>query len=391
LIAGTKKIGKGEVLWINLPLSFLKRRTDGMLMHAFLRWISEDWLGLPRLLSVPNGKGGIVLNVHVDSNAALPYLDKLKNEGFFSDGPFSIHITAGPDAREPGDGLGFDLPKNKKSQEWVRYFIKHGHQVGSHGGWIHDYFGLHLTEKETPEFKDDLEKNYEAIKKAAGSAPVEYSAPLGNQPIWVNSWLRNRGYQSYYFVGDNGMGPTQNFRDTEFTDRGLWSFPVASYLQAASFEEADDQKIPEKEFTSWLIGLSHYVADHQNARLFYFHPPGIRFYVGALARWRKENRELIHQHRFEWYTMAGLTQFLNARTEVVWKIDALKVEHEFELSAKGCDKLHEMVWRFPKKTIKNVKVVSGHAQVTEKAQTIEVQPEDDHEIKVQYEEVQDAI
>jgi hypothetical protein len=390
LIAGIQKIGKGQALWINLPLSYLKRRTDGLLMHSFLRWISEDWLGLPRLLTVPNGVGGIVLNVHVDSNAALPFLTQLKNQGFFREGPFSIHVTAGPDTRSVGDGLGFNLIGSKESQNWIHYWLKQGHEVGSHGGWIHDYFGLNIKETESPEFVNYLEKNYQSILDVAKRAPVEYSAPLGNQPLWVNDWLRKKGYRSYYFVGDNGMGPTQNFRDLVFTDKDLWSFPIASYKQIASFEEAEDSKIPKKEMTTWLNDLTEYVVNRQAVRLFYFHPPGIRFYQDSLNQWLKINRKLAQAGRFKWYTMNGLSEFLSKRSNLSWAVNSLGDERQFELRVKSAPDLREMVWRFNKSAVKDLKVTFGKAQVKEHGDEFEIQSQNDESFSVRYEEVANA-
>jgi hypothetical protein len=375
------------VMWINLPLSFLKRRTDGLLMHSFLRFISEDWVGLPRLLAVPNGIGGMVLNVHVDSNAAIPFLTVLKDDGFFEHGPFSIHITAGPDARTAHDGLGFDIPGNKASQDWIHYFVKKGDEVGSHGGWIHDYFGLHITDTETPEFASYLEKNFQAIKKSSGRAPVEYSAPLGNQPIWVNAWLKKHGYRSYYFVGDNGMGPTQNFRDDKFTDEGLWSFPVASFQQVASFEEADQNKIPGPQMTAWLTSLSDFVSRNQLSRLFYFHPPGIQFYQTALIDWFKATSTLANAGRFQWYTMDRLSEFLTRRSNVHWRLVS-RGDQTLELDVESRIDLHEMVWRVSKNAVKEIEVLSGKVKIKEVGNEFEIAPVDDQGIRVRYREVQ---
>ncbi|MEO6383716.1 MAG: hypothetical protein ABIO30_04585, partial [Thermomonas sp.] len=64
LIAGVSAYGKGQVLFVNLPLGYLKLRSDGMLLHGFLSWFGEELGGLPRLLSVPQGVGGMILNWH---------------------------------------------------------------------------------------------------------------------------------------------------------------------------------------------------------------------------------------------------------------------------------------------------------------------------------------
>ena len=387
LVAGIQKLGQGEVLWINLPLAYLKKRTDGILLHSFLRWISEDWVGLPRLLSVPDGVGGIVLNVHVDSNAALPGLTLMKKLNLFSQGPFSIHITAGPDSREIGDGLGLNVPENKVAQDWIHYFVKLGHEVGSHGGWIHDYFGSRLTDTPTEEFRNDLELNRYWLEKISGKPIREYSAPIGNFPVWVAHWIEEHGFNSYYFTGNNGMSPTQSFRDDELTDHQLWSFPITAYHRAASFEEANDLRIPAPEFTGWLTSLSQFVSQYQVVRLFYFHPPGVSFYQKALLDWMKVNADLAKLGQFRWYTMSRMADFLNARAALDWKLVPDLLSHTVTLSIAPHADLTSMVWTFPKKKIKNITVISGHAQIRDSESEVQIQPTQVEPIVIRYEEV----
>jgi hypothetical protein len=144
--AGLRKTGNGEVLYVNLLLGYLKTRTDGLLLHLFLNYFATSLLQLPSLTAVPAGIGGMVMNWHLDSNAALAPLETMRKAGIFEQGPYSIHLTAGPDTREFGDRLGLNVDGDPAIQEWIRYFSQHGHAIGSHGGWIHDYFGLHVSE-----------------------------------------------------------------------------------------------------------------------------------------------------------------------------------------------------------------------------------------------------
>ena len=62
LVAGQKKHGTGDVLFVNLPLGYLKSRTDGLLLHSFLHYFAQQVLHLPYLAPVPDGTGGLVLN-----------------------------------------------------------------------------------------------------------------------------------------------------------------------------------------------------------------------------------------------------------------------------------------------------------------------------------------
>ena len=58
LAAGYRQEGLGRVLFVNLPLGYLASRTDGLLLHSFLHFFGIRMLGLPYLLSVPDGVGG---------------------------------------------------------------------------------------------------------------------------------------------------------------------------------------------------------------------------------------------------------------------------------------------------------------------------------------------
>ncbi len=388
LVAGIQKMGKGETLWINMPLAYLKKRTNGILLHSFLRWVSEDWAGLPRLLSVPDGIGGISLNIHVDSNASLPWLDLMKKFNLFTQGPFSVHFTAGPDARTFGDGLGLDVPKNKVVQDWIHYFVQNGHEVGSHGGWIHDYFGLNLKETPTDEFKKYLEMNRYWVEKVSGKPVKEYSAPIGNFPVWVAHWIEENHFNSYYFTGNSGMGPTQTFRDDELTDHQLWSFPIVAYRQAASFEEANDLHVRSLEFEDWLNSLSQYVSQDRQVRLFYFHPPGVRFYQKALLEWMKLNQKLTKEGVFRWYTMNEMSEFLTKRSQIKWQLSQALSGSGRMVAISAHEGLSSMVWTFSKQKMKNVILVSGKAKIKDLKDEIQVQPESDEAISLHYEEVQ---
>src|SRR5580692_7019922 len=136
LVAGEQSYQKGSVLFVNLPLGYLKGSTDGLLLHAFLKYFASHALSLPYLMPVPDGVGGLVLNWHIDSNAAIKPLQKMSSWTLMKQGPYSIHITAGPDASKPGDGRGFDVDHNPISQGLIRNFTALGYDVGSHGGWI---------------------------------------------------------------------------------------------------------------------------------------------------------------------------------------------------------------------------------------------------------------
>ena len=141
------------MLFVNLPLGYLASRTDGLLLHSFLHFFGVHMLGLPYLASVPDGVGGLVFNWHVDARSSLKPLKMLADEGIFDRGKFSIHFTAGPDVDAFGDHKGLDVAHDPKTQKWIHYLLARGQEIGSHGGWIHNYFGDHINDTNESEFR----------------------------------------------------------------------------------------------------------------------------------------------------------------------------------------------------------------------------------------------
>ena len=85
--AGYHRYENGSVLFVNLPLGYLKSDADGLLLHAFLQYFAVQMLSLPHLLAVPDGVGGLVLNWHVDSilrPGGIPTRLTMKKDSTFS-------------------------------------------------------------------------------------------------------------------------------------------------------------------------------------------------------------------------------------------------------------------------------------------------------------------
>ena len=212
LVAGVHAVDRGGVLFVNLPLGYLKGQTDGVPLHCFLHYFAVDLLHLPTLLATPGGIGGLVFNWHVDSNAALAPIKELDSLGLLEQGPFSIHFTAGPDTYAIGDNAGLNLEHNRELAPWIERFKARGDALGSHGGWIHNYFGLTVNEQNQAQMQQFLELNGRAVTAVSGAPVLEYSAPIGNQPEWVTAWLEFNGVLAYYFTGNSGMAPTRSYR-----------------------------------------------------------------------------------------------------------------------------------------------------------------------------------
>jgi len=338
LAAGYREAGKGGVLFVNLPLGYLKGQTDGLPLHTFLRYFAETILSLPTLSASPQGVGGLVFNWHIDSNAALASLEELDKYGVLSQGPFSIHFTAGPDARQFGDGLGMNLAHNAGMQKWLQRFKERGDALGNHGGWIHDYFGLNVLENNRAEMERFLVLNNQVMEAASGEKMREYSAPVGTQPKWVTQWLESNGFVAYYFIGNTGMAPTRSYREGKLFTQKIWSFPVVTFGKVASFEEADRENIPDREVANWLIQISDFAADNATIRTFYSHPTG-------------------------WYTMSQIADFLNRREQASWHL-ALKGDSMIVEASHPSD-LDQLSWKFPKPRFEKPVIETGSGKVIE--------------------------
>jgi hypothetical protein len=363
LILGERQVGKGLVMFSNLPMGYLKGHTDGLLLHATLRRIA-DLAGVPSLTAAPDGIGGLIFNMHVDANTSRPAFEEMDRRGLFSQGPFSIHFTTGPDAHKKGDRAGMDLEHNPAMQKWIKRFVARGDAIGDHGGWLHDYFGRNVENPDDrAEMISFLKRNDEVLSKVIGEPIREYSAPLGAQPEWVTEWIEKRGVLAYYFTGNTGMSPTRSYRNGVLNARKIWSFPILSYGKVASIEEADKDDVSHQEMTKWLKAISDFAADTGTVRTFYSHPPDFFSYFDSIQQWFDRTRELAAQGRFRWYTMEGIATFLNRRELVRWsEHDTGKLAH---FTATQPSSLQDMTWHLPKLSFSRPVIGSGNAKIRE--------------------------
>ena len=384
LVAGLHKLGRGQVLFVNLPLTYLKVvRTDALPMHGFLHYFGYSVLQLAQLSPLPDAVAGLTLNWHLDSFTAQQPTLTLEKLGIFDDGPFSIDMTAGPDAVTIGDGTGWNLDNNPVAQDILRRFATKGHAIGSHGGWNHDYYGLNANDGNRDTFLSYLEKNLASVTRAvsqplrpylglsttapAATAPLllpavqklktlvdanlgplvrEYSPPVGNNPAWAMDFLEQQGVVGVYFGGHTGLGPTRQYRDGQLRNPGLWVFPVTPAGRYATLEEFQTHKLPKQEAIDWYRDTVDFALSQHTSRMIYMHPNGANVWpdvVQNLLAYAKSKG----QENFRWYTMPRLADFMTARQAVKWteQRDGAGLA-AFEASHPGS--LNEMVWLLPK-------------------------------------------
>ena len=361
MVAGYHRYGRGSVLFVNLPLGFLESYTDGLPLHAFLDFFATKMLSLPYLMSIPDGIGGLVLNWHVDYEGAIKPLEEMNTWTIVKQGPYSIDFTAGPDDNAPGDGQGLDVLHNPTAQGLIHYYQGLGYQIGSHGGWLHNYFGEHVNNTNSAEMEQYLELNNRALETVTAMPVREYSAPVGNHPEWVTQWLEKHGVVAYYFTGDTGMGPTIGYRKGQRAGSEIWAFPILHLDRAATFEEMPWDGYSDPVVSQWLDEATDFVLNHRQVRLIYFHPPGIVRYHAIIDQWMKKTAQLKAQGLFRWYTMVQIADFLNVRTSVQWKIH--ESGHSALLEASDQATLNHQTWRFPKDAFGEPRVAEGTARV----------------------------
>ncbi len=358
LAAGITNYGKGKILFVNIPLGYFAGITDGMLLRGFLHYFGVEMLQLPRLSGLPDARGGLVLNWHCDVMEAQESIEELDTFGVWDRGKFSINFTAGPDENNFGDGLGFDIPNNPVMKKWINIFVEKGHAIGSHGGWIHNYYGMNVSENNGAEFLNYLVLNANAIKAVTGQIALEYSAPQGNNPHWAMAWLEKQGIVGYYYAGDTGCAPHRAYRNGAIGNPKMWAFSVTPFGKYAVWDEFDMHGIPEKDAERWYHTLMDFVVKYRTTRLIYMHPPYAQLHTSVLKNMFDRADLYASQGLFQWYTMAQLGQFENSRLNTLWNIIDLG-NNNSRFEATHPVSLETMTWLLPKARYKNKPAITA--------------------------------
>lgn len=368
LVAGTRTVGSGKLLFVNMPLGYFKAiGTDSAPLHGFLNLFAREHVGMPMVSLQPAGRGGLVYNWHVDDGDDLNVdtkallADKSK---ILEQGPFSIHFTAGPDVITFGDGNGMNLPGNPGSQKLVRKLdaLKIKHEMGSHGGWIHDYWGEQASETNEATFSTYLSQNFAAIENVIGRKLREYSSPAGNTPKWAVKWIENHGVVAYYTVGDGGASAVRPWRDGARITTNMWAVPVTPLGLYATFEEFDDFGISNAVSGQWLIDLQSFTVNLRTNRMFYNHPPGALGHLQALQPLLDRAARLKADGRFNWYTMAQVADFSQRRIATTWS-KTTSTAGLASFTASHPSSLKDVTWLLPRSRYDAPKVVSGDATI----------------------------
>ncbi|MGO0122186.1 hypothetical protein [Desulfothermobacter acidiphilus] len=310
--------GGGTALYVNLPLAWLKQRTDDLPLRSILTTFLFAYARLPHLVNAPEGRGTLVVNIHVCSSVWAPSLAQLFQEGILDERiPFSVHITAGPDCRKPGDGLGFDALRPDRA-ELVRGIARRA-SLGAHGGWAHDYFAYQVVNTPSDQAKEYIQRNLTCLQELAGRPVREYSAPGGNHPPWVTRWLAEHGVVAFYSPGNGGSAPQRPWLEGQPFKGDIWEFPVTPCGRWACLEELSRQGVAQEEVIKWIDELATFCSRRRVVRTVYTHAAAYPYAHQVLQHLHAQLLEFQRQGKLQVATMEQVADFLNRRACTTWR------------------------------------------------------------------------
>ncbi|OPX83864.1 MAG: hypothetical protein A4E53_04466 [Pelotomaculum sp. PtaB.Bin104] len=310
----------GAVVYANMPLGRYKLRSDDLTPRSVLRTFLIDYAKVPRLVNSPGGKGGIVFNLHICSGAYFRALMVMMMQGLFqADLPFSTHITAGPDTYKLGDGAGFFAESLYKGRPVLEVLQNYG-EIGSHGGWMHNFFAFNVENLPQQKALQLLEWNFYALETITGKKVREYSDPGGNHPPWLKYSLEQLGVNSYYYAGDSGASPSHPRINGEYGGDKMWAFPISPYQKFASLEEMERGHVTPGEVKQWTADLVDFAADEKTIRMIYTHPSDTRFCLDAIRAFEEKVSAEQQNGRITMAPMSWYADFLNRSAKTSYQI-----------------------------------------------------------------------
>jgi hypothetical protein len=311
--------GPGKVLYVNLPLGYVKCYSDDFPLRSVLRTFLAGVVKMPHLVGVRDGRGGLVINWHIDSSIDWRSLRDMMKDGYLGpDLRYSLDITAGDFRDTPGDGLGFDAcGKGRPTIDLIKGFGS----VGSHGGWAHNWFAAKVESGAfvKREIYANIKRNTDCLESVTGTKVVEYSAPNGIHPQPVTTEvLEELGFLAYYYTGDTGSAPNRTFLNGRKISDKVIAFPIMPLGKSASLYEMKGRGTPEDEVERWLLETTDYVIRNRTVRLVYSHPYDVPDYPRALKTFlkyasRKQKEGLLRVESMGEFA-SFLLRFLKTRT-----------------------------------------------------------------------------
>jgi hypothetical protein len=340
VLAASHTAGRGTVLFVNLPLTAMKLQGDGLLLHSLLRHFAQDIAQLPQLSPLPDARGALVMNWHIDNAAALPALAQLAKLGLQDLGPYAVHLANDISLTSPAGDQGL--------ADWLRKWSQREDEIGSHD--------LSLSPA-------TLEAGLKAVRSATGRPVREHSshAAAQGEPAWLAPALAKQGVSAYRTVADVGAAATRSYVQGQRGPADLWAFPALGYGGAASLEQARAGDAAESEVGAWLDDVMSYCAEQRVLRTLDFHPPAAMLFPQAFEPWFEHVSALVKSDRLRLTTPSSHAAFANRRLTVQWQVSF--EQGRLRLQAKHATSLAHMSWLLPAQGFEAPQMQEGAARV----------------------------
>jgi hypothetical protein len=293
-----RSVGRGQAIFVGLPLGYLKGRSDGFMMQAVFGSLVRE-AQLPHLVPAPDGIGRIIFDFHIDSRIESRGIPNLVARHLLRpDIPLEFDVTAGPDRDRAGDGLGLDACG--RGRPLVQTLMRYG-RIGSHGGWAHNEFAHDVEAGRLSEsqIRDLIAKNNNCLSSITGYPILSFAAPAGVHPQpEMSDALASLGMNSYYYTGDSGSSAERPVYNGRFVDPGVIAFPIMPLRDYASVGEFSRHHVAAKDVDHWMQDTLAFTMQQRNIHLFYSHSYDFldAKYVPAFQHWEDTVSKAI-QHR----------------------------------------------------------------------------------------------
>jgi hypothetical protein len=347
VLASSHAVGRGAVLFVNLPLTARKLQSQGLLLHTFLRHFAQDMAQLAQLSPLPDARGALVLNWQIDSPAELPAMAQMAKMGVLDLGKQSVHF--GPAA---------ELGSNDAMREWLRRFSQREDEIGSHD------LGWGATATTAPQIDDNLK----GVRASSGRPVREHSvhlaaSPVGAelQPAWLATSLAQQGVSAYRSSADLGGAPTRPYVQGARGPAPVWAFPRLGFGGATTLEQARAQDAAESEVGAWLDDVMSFCAEQRVLRVVDFHPAAAMGFAQAFERWTEHVQALVRDDRLRVTTLSSHAAFANQRLTVKWQVRF--EQGRLRLQANHATSLAHMSWLLPAQGFEAPQLQEGSARV----------------------------
>lgn len=309
-----RRDGSGEVFYVALGLGYLRSIGDSFPMNMVMRHVIFDVAAAPHLVASPGGRGAIILNWHIDSNAEWKGIPNFVAHGLLRhDIRYDFDITAGPDFARIGDGLGFDACGRGRS--YVEALEPYG-TIGSHGGWMHNWFARNVEAGRLDEaqMRALIALNDRCLDSLTHHAVLDYAAPDGAHPWQMTDAIASLGIRAYYYTGDTGAPPELAFSGGKLVSNRAWAFPIMPNGSTASLAEMSRAGVPPSDVEAWLSSTLDQAERDRSIYLMYSHIYDLQRhpqYIAPLAAFLDRLEREQRSGRASATTMVAASTFLS--------------------------------------------------------------------------------